>query len=186
MANPYLKITKNETDYYIIWDTFYELPETIPMDLTTFIVLLHEKKWSFTGLIAAWKNLNEKHISLDGMALDEFLKENEYEFLIKQTYDVYTARTEFYHRELSEQIKNKLNELSNHYQSIISASSEVELENILSNQHREFYKFLETEIIHNVKLLPLHLYKNLDATFENDNNNSTTELDQDIEDNLPF
>jgi len=27
MAHPYLKITNNETDYYLIWDTYYELPE---------------------------------------------------------------------------------------------------------------------------------------------------------------
>jgi hypothetical protein len=166
MAHPYLKITNNKTDYYLIWDTFYELPETIPMDLATFIAILNEKKWSFTGLIAAWKNLHENNISLDGMVLSEFLKEKEYEFLIKQSEDEYTASKELNHRALSEQIKKKMNELSNRYQSSIPLSSEEELETLLSTLQGEFYKFLEAEIIHNVKLLPLRLYKNLNETFD--------------------
>ena len=49
MAHPYLKITNNETDYYVIWDTFYELPETFPVDLATFIVFLHEKNGHLQG-----------------------------------------------------------------------------------------------------------------------------------------
>lgn len=186
MAHPYLKITNNKTDYYLIWDTFYELPETIPMDLATFIAILNEKKWSFTGLIAAWKNLQENNISLDGMVLSEFLDENEYGFLIKQSEDEYTKSGELNHRALSEQIKNKLNELSNRYQTSIPQISEDELEILLSTLNDAFDEFVEAEVIHNVKLIPLRMHKNLDATFENDNNNSTTERDQNIEDNLPF
>ena len=120
------------------------------------------------------------------MVLSEFLDENEYGFLIKQSEDEYTKSGELNHRALSEQIKNKLNELSNRYQTSIPQILEDELEILLSTLNDAFDEFVEAEVIYNVKLVPLRMYKNLDATFENDNNNSITERDQNIEDNLPF
>ena len=164
MAHLILKITSNETDYYVVWDTYYELPETIPMDLATFIMYLFEKKRTFTGLIASWYNLQEKNISLEGFVLNEFLKQNQYNFLITQAEDEYINSKELIYREFSIQIKEKLDALSLRYQHNISNSSKDELDLLLKELHNIFYLFINETLIYNISLLPLHLYNNINST----------------------
>lgn len=164
MANTILKITSNETDYYVVWNTYYELPETIPMDLATFIMYLFEKKWTFTGLITSWYNLQEKNISLEGFVLNEFLKQNQYNFLITQAEDEYINSKELINREFSILIKEKLDALSLTYQHNILTSSKDELDLLLKEMHNIFYLFTNETLIYNISLLPLHLYNNINST----------------------
>ena len=161
MSHPILKITNNETDYYVVWDSYYELPETIPMDLATFIMFLYEKKWTFTGLITSWYNLQEKNISLEGFVLNEFLKQNQYNFLITQAEDEYINSKELINREFSILIKEKLDALSLTYQHNILTSSKDELDLLLKEMHNIFYLFTNETLIYNISLLPLHLYNNI-------------------------
>ena len=37
MTKIYVKVTQQEIDYYLLWDTFFELPYSIPMDLATLV-----------------------------------------------------------------------------------------------------------------------------------------------------
>jgi len=164
LANLYLKITNNNSDYYVIWRTYFELPYTIPMDLTTFVAYLFEKKRSFEGLIACWKNLKENNSSLEGNK--NRLEENEYNFLREQSEDNYIINKEIDQRIYSELVFNQLNELSNKYHSSIPKNSEDELNVILGTLNEEFIKFLMAEIIYNVSLLPLESYQNIDRTYD--------------------
>jgi hypothetical protein len=165
MANSIIKINNNETDYYVVWDTYYELPDTIPMDLATFIIFLYEKKWTFTGLISSWDNLKEKNISLEGFELTEFLNENQFLFLNTQALDEYINSKELIYREYSIQIKEKLDALSLRHKHNITNSLNDELELLLEELHDEFYSFIDGVLINNISLLPLHLYNNINSTY---------------------
>ena len=166
MAHPILKITNNKTDYYIVWDTYHDLPESIPMDLATFIVFLYENRYSFSAFIVSWKNLQENNVSLEATLLDNFLKESELDFLQAQAEDNYVNYKELINRELSTQIKVKLDALSLRYYSTILNSSKQALELLLEELHDEFYLFINEILIYNISLLPLHLYCNINLTYD--------------------
>lgn len=165
MANSIIKINNNETDYYVVWDTYYELPDTIPMDLATFIIFLYEKKWTFTGLISSWDNLKEKNILLEGFEFNEFLNENQFLFLSTQALDEYINSKELIYREFSIQIKEKLYALSLRHKHNIINSLNDELELLLEELHDEFYSFINGVLINNISLMPLHLYNNINSTY---------------------
>lgn len=164
MAHPFLKISNNETDYFVVWDTYYELPLSIPMDLATFIMFLHEKKWTFTGLISSWNNLKNNNISLEGFVLNKYLKKNQYDFLLKQAEDEYVISKEINYREYSNLISSKLDKLFLKYQQKTTNSSNEESKLLLAELHEEFYLYFNNDFCHNISLLPLHLYDNINST----------------------
>ena len=164
MAHPFLKISNNKTDYFVVWDTYYELPLSIPMDLATFIMFLHEKKWTFTGLIASWNNLKNNNISLEGFVLNKYLKKNQYDFLLKQAEDEYVISKEINYREYSNLISSKLDTLFLKYQQKTINSSNEESKLLLAELHEEFYLYFNNDFCHNISLLPLHLYDNINST----------------------
>lgn len=57
-------------DFYVIWNTFYELPDTVPMDLTTFLAYHININRSFEGLISCWKDLQISGVSIQEMSFD--------------------------------------------------------------------------------------------------------------------
>lgn len=162
MANPLIKITNNKIDYYVVWNTYYELPETIPMDLATFIVFLYEKKWSFQGIIACWNNLKVSNISLNEFELNTFLNENQFDFLSTQAADKYTKGKEIENREYCSQTSTKLDKLYSIYQQEILIRPNDEL--ILKDLSDEFYLFISETLLNTISLLPLHLYNNINST----------------------
>jgi hypothetical protein len=164
MSHPFLKISNNETDYFVVWDTYYELPLSIPMDLATFIMFLHEKKWTFTGLIASWNNLKNNNISLEGFVLNKYLKKNQYDFLLKQAEDEYVISKEINYREYSNLISSKLDTLFLKYQQKTINSSNEESKLLLAELHEEFHLYFNNDFCHNISLLPLHLYDNINST----------------------
>ena len=98
MAHPVLKIKHPQYthDFYLIWDTCFELPETIPMDLTNFIDFffnLFEEKFGEIGpdaiymlstLIKVWDNIKRKGISFDFTTIGQYLSDSEYKYLVNQ------------------------------------------------------------------------------------------------------
>jgi hypothetical protein len=70
-------------DLYFIHNTFFELPETIPMDLSSFIWYHLNSRRTLEGFFAAWDNLNKFQTSLEGHSFEEYFNENEK----KQLYD---------------------------------------------------------------------------------------------------
>lgn len=79
MATPVFKFQHPDLpgeDLYFIHNTYFEVPETIPMDLTTFIWYHLQIDRTLEGFFAAWDNLNQFQASLNGASFDNYFDEN--------------------------------------------------------------------------------------------------------------
>jgi hypothetical protein len=80
MATPVFKFQHPDLpseDLYFIHNTFFELPETIPMDLTTFIWYHLETGSALDGFFYCWDNLNKFHTTLNDETFDTYFDENQ-------------------------------------------------------------------------------------------------------------
>lgn len=80
MATPVFKFQHPDLpseDLYFIHNTYLELPQTIPMDLTTFIWYHFRTGRTLEGFFASWDNLNEFQASLNGASFDNHFNENQ-------------------------------------------------------------------------------------------------------------
>jgi hypothetical protein len=64
-------------DLYFIHNTYFGVPETIPMDLTTFIWYHLQIDRTLEGFFAAWDNLNQFQASLNGASFDNYFDKNQ-------------------------------------------------------------------------------------------------------------
>ena len=74
MAHPLFKFQHPlvKQDFYVIWNTYSELPDTIPMDLTTFLTWYLTTNRSLEGLLYCWKDLQITGSSLNNMSFNDF------------------------------------------------------------------------------------------------------------------
>jgi hypothetical protein len=80
MATPVFKFQHPDLpseDLYFIHNTFFELPETIPMDLSTFIWYHINSPRTLEGFFAAWDNLNKFQTSLKDESFDKYFDKNQ-------------------------------------------------------------------------------------------------------------
>jgi hypothetical protein len=80
MATPVFKFNHPDLpneDLYFVQNTFFELPETIPIDLTTFIYYHLQTDRTLNGLFYCWEDLQETGSTLDGVHFDNFFNDNE-------------------------------------------------------------------------------------------------------------
>lgn len=80
MATPVFKFQHPDLpgeDLYFIHNTYFEVPETIPMDLTTFIWYHLQIDRTLEGFFAAWDNLNQFQASLNGASFDNYFDKNQ-------------------------------------------------------------------------------------------------------------
>jgi len=80
MATPIFKFQHPDLpgeDLYFIHNTFFELPETIPMDLSTFIWYNINSRRTLEGFFAAWDNLNKFQTSLKDESFDSYFDEKQ-------------------------------------------------------------------------------------------------------------
>ena len=80
MATPLFKFQHPDLpgeDLYFIHNTFFEMPETIPMDLSTFIWYNLNSRRTLEGFFAAWDNLNEFQTSLNNESFDNYFDEKQ-------------------------------------------------------------------------------------------------------------
>ena len=80
MATPVFKFRHPDLpgeDLYFIHNTFFELPETIPMDLSTFIWYHLKTGRTLEGFFTSWNNLNEFQTSLKDESFDNYFDENQ-------------------------------------------------------------------------------------------------------------
>jgi hypothetical protein len=107
MATPVFKF--NHPDYkfdlYFIHNTYSELPETIPMDLTTFVIYHIKTGRTFSGLLFCWENLKETGSSLNEMSFQEFYTDEEKLMLYDLAIDSDAIRCAKENEVLSEKIK---------------------------------------------------------------------------------
>jgi hypothetical protein len=80
MATPVFKFQHPDLpgeDLYFIHNTYFEVSETIPMDLTTFLWYHLQIDRTLEGFFAAWDNLNQFQASLNGASFDNYFDENQ-------------------------------------------------------------------------------------------------------------
>lgn len=80
MATPVFKFQHPDLpgeDLYFIHNTFFDLPETLPMDLTTFIWYHLETGRTLEGFFYCWDNLNKYQTSLEGNSFQKHFDEKE-------------------------------------------------------------------------------------------------------------
>ena len=73
MATPDYKFTLPGTnfDFYVIWNTFYEAPHTVPMDLITFLDYHLQSNRLFEGLFYCWEDLNDTGSTLSDCSFED-------------------------------------------------------------------------------------------------------------------
>ena len=101
MATPVFKFQHPDLpgeDLYFIHNTFFELPQTIGMDLCAFIWYHLRTGRTLEGFFASWDNLNEFQASLNGASFDNYFDENQKQ----QLYD-----DALFGMSLNEALKNK-------------------------------------------------------------------------------
>jgi hypothetical protein len=104
-------------DLYIIHNTYYELPETIPMDLTTFVIYHIKTGRTFSGLLMCWEDLNKTGSSLYHSTFDEFYTNDEKVMLYDLAIDSGAIRCANKNELLSDKIKSFIDNKSYESQS---------------------------------------------------------------------
>jgi hypothetical protein len=163
MAHVYIRLNEEELDYYVVWDTYYELPYTIPMDLASFVLYLYEEDYSFSGLIASWSNLINSCISLDNTKIETYLKAYQISFLKNQIAVTYIKEKSIQNINLSNSISVELGVLSNKYSNLLHTKDESDL--ILNVLNEEFKLFVNCNVKYKLSILPIHSYRNIEELY---------------------
>ncbi|MGO4819450.1 hypothetical protein [Flavobacterium sp. W22_SRS_FP1] len=180
MAKICFKITEQEIDYYFLWNTYWEKPGTITMDLASFMVYLNEGVSSLSGIIASWKNLKLNSTSLDDITEGPFFNDIVKNYLCFQTQDEYIKSTAIKNVELSKVVSEKLDFLSAEYQNAILVSTETETTVLLDNLDKDFQVFIADEIANKIPMLPIFFYNNIDDLYDKLNNQIASEKKDDF------
>jgi hypothetical protein len=113
MATPVFKFQHPDLpgeDLYFIHNTFFELPATIPMDLTTFIWYHYKIGRTLEGFLYCWDNLNEFQASLEGESFENFFDEGQRKQLYDDAKYAFTIQEAINNVEVSEKIRNFINQ----------------------------------------------------------------------------
>ena len=107
MATPVFKFNHPNYiyDLYIIHNTYNELPITIPMDLTTFIIYHIKSGRIFSGLVTCWEDLNKSGSSLIDIKFEDFYTNQEKQLLYNKAISSGSLRTAEENELFSESIK---------------------------------------------------------------------------------
>jgi hypothetical protein len=91
MATPVFKFRENssEQDYFFIYDTYHELPQTIPMCLSTFVLYHLKTQRRLDGFLASFEGIMKSGASLGDATYDEFFNEEEKAFYLNQLSECY-------------------------------------------------------------------------------------------------
>lgn len=154
MATPVFKF--NHPDYkfdlYFIHNTYSELPETIPMDLTTFVVYHIKTGRTFSGLLFCWDNLKTTGSSLNEMSFEDFYTDEEKLMLYDLALDSDAIRCAKENEVLSEKIKlfidDKLYD-SESLSSFIEETAKLAIDNFRTLNHykslHDLFLFIEKQ-----------------------------------------
>jgi hypothetical protein len=184
MATPVFKFQHpdlTDEDLYFIHNTFFELPETIPMDLTTFIVYHIKTGRTLSGLLICWENLKKSGASLYESTFDEFYTDDEKIRLFdlaKNSGAIKSAKeNEFLSEKIKSFIDNKLYETQS-FLDFIEETAKIPINNFRS---LDYYKLKHDSFIDKLDDgLSNKAMLNL-SFLSNNNENSEDEYDE-----LPF
>ena len=113
MATPVFKFQHPKLpgdDLYFIQNTFFELPDTIPMDLASFIWYHFEINRTLEGFIFAWQNLCNNQTTLDGFSFDKHFEASEKEQLYQDALFNNALVMAQHNSDVSNQIHTMLNQ----------------------------------------------------------------------------
>lgn len=113
MATPVFKFQHPDLpgeDLYFIHNTFFELPETIPMDLASFIWYHQETNRTLEGFMFVWANLCEEQSTLDGATFAAHFEEKEQQQLFQDALFNNALEIAEHNNNLSKQIDKMLNQ----------------------------------------------------------------------------
>jgi hypothetical protein len=136
MATPIFKFNHPDLneDLFFVYNTFHELPDTVPMDLTTFILYNIESGRLLEGLIYTWDQLILTGTSLEGFTFENFFDDEEKEKLVSDANDsfaiVSAQRNHFFSSCLREFLSAKKN-------------TERSIFKFISQQKKNIYKYLK-------------------------------------------
>ena len=99
-----------EDGFFFIQNTFFELPETIPMDLTSFIHYHFVSHRTLSGFIQTWDDIINTGTSLSELTFDEYYSENEKEGLFKDIIHTNGNVRAKKNRGISRKLSNVLND----------------------------------------------------------------------------
>jgi len=111
MATPVFKFQHPDLpdeDLYFIHNTLFELPQTVPVDLFTFLRYHEDIDRSIMGFIAAWQNLNEHGTSLNDVRFNERFTETEKKMLYSDANAALSLDVAFTNKEASQVLKTHL------------------------------------------------------------------------------
>ena len=154
MATPVFKF--NHPDYkfdlYFIHNTYSELPETIPMDLATFVIYHIKTGRTFSGLLFCWENLKETGSSLNEMSFQEFYTDEEKLMLYDLALDSDAIRCAKENEVLSEKIKSFIDDKlydSESLSSFIEETAKLAIDNFRTLNHykslHDLFLFIEKQ-----------------------------------------
>ena len=113
MATPVFKFQHPDLpreDLYFIHNTFFELPETIPMDLASFIWYHQETNRTLEGFIYGWDNLKKNQTSLKDKTFATHFQEKEKQQLYQDALFNNALEIAEHNSNLSQQIYEMLNQ----------------------------------------------------------------------------
>lgn len=113
MATPVFKFQHPDLpgeDLYFIQNTFFELPETTPMDLASFIWYHFETNRTLEGFIFGWKNLCTNQTTLDGINFATHFEESEKQQLNQDALFNNAIEIAVHNSKLSKQIHEMINQ----------------------------------------------------------------------------
>ncbi len=130
MATPVFKFRHPEFpdfDLYFIQNTFYELPESIPMDLTTFMIYHMKSKRTLSGFFLCWDNLEKRGSSMDDVNFESWFNEEEKMTLYQDAIYSRAIEKAIENSAYSQQIRNfiTLNHATNAYRQVAGFLNEM-------------------------------------------------------------
>lgn len=113
MATPIFKFQHPDLpnqDFYFIQNTFYELPETIPMDLTSFVIYQILTERTLEGFFYSWENLKNTGASMNGIDFETWFNEDEKTKLLEDTLASNSLQTAIDNKNISIKINSFIEE----------------------------------------------------------------------------
>lgn len=152
MATPIFKFQHPDYKYhfYVIHNTYSALPETIPMDLATFVIYQNKTGRKLSGFLLCWEDLKETGSSLSNTTFEDYFTNEEKLMLYDLAIDSGAIRCANENEVLSDKIKsfidNKLYE-SQSFSDFIEVTAPAAIDNF---RRLNYYKsihdlFLFTE-----------------------------------------
>lgn len=160
MATPVFKFQHPDLpgeDLYFIQNTFFELPETIPMDLASFIWYHYEINRTLEGFIFAWQKLCKNQTTLEGFSFATHFEASEKEQLYQDVLFNNALAMAKHNSALSNQLIEMLNQ----------NASEMELFNFINSA--DYLWVLDVSSYYSRHQLMCFLWDNHQKKFDNFN-----------------